>query len=434
MYINESLADDSADRRLEVCYTQIQKLIPDPRNARTHSKRQVTQIAESIRAFGFTNPILSDPKGNIIAGHGRLRAAKELNLAEVPVIMLSGLTETQKKALRLADNKIALNAGWDVEILKLELAELSLPEVDIDLGLTGFSPGEIDVVLADSEDPDDEVIPAVPENPRVQFGDIWQLGEHRVACGDGRDVAFLQNVVGRGASIDCAFLDPPYNVKINGHANAKGRHREFAMASGEMNEAEFRMFLTDTLGACAKVSRSGAIHFVCIDWRHMDDVTASVGDIYGDLLNICVWNKSNAGMGSLYRSKHEMVFVYRVGDAPHINNVELGKHGRNRTNVWDYPSVNSMRGSRREDLALHPTVKPVAMVADAYCDVTKQSELVLDIFLGSGTSLVAAERVGRAFRGLDIDPAYVDLAMQRWSDLTGHEPQLVFRDGTDASA
>lgn len=434
MDTKELLADGSADRRLEVSYTQIEKLIPDPRNARTHSKKQVTQIAESISAFGFTNPVLADPEGNIIAGHGRLRAARQLNLSELPVIVLTGLSEAQKKALRLADNKIALNAGWDMEVLKLELADLSLPEVDIDLGLTGFSTGEIDVVLADSDDPDDEVIPAVPENPRVQPGDIWQLGEHRVACGDGRDAAFLQNVVGVGASIDCAFLDPPYNVKINGHANAKGRHREFAMASGEMNETEFRTFLADTLGACAKVSRSGAVHFICMDWRHMDDVTASVGDIYGDLLNICVWNKSNAGMGSLYRSKHEMIFVYRVGDEAHLNNVELGKHGRNRTNVWDYPSVNSMRGSRREDLALHPTVKPVAMVADAYCDVTKQSELVLDIFLGSGTSLIAAERVGRAFRGLDIDPAYVDLAMQRWSDLTGGKPELVFRNGKEVAA
>jgi DNA modification methylase len=195
-----------------------------------------------------------------------------------------------------------------------------------------------------------------------------------------------------------------------------------------MSDTEFRTFLADTLGACAKVSRDGAVHFVCMDWRHMDDVTASVGKIYDDLLNICVWNKSNAGMGSLYRSKHEMVFVYRVGGGPHTNNVELGKHGRNRTNVWDYASVNSMKGSRREDLALHPTVKPVAMVADAYCDVTRQGDLVLDIFLGSGTSLIAAERVGRRFRGLDIDPAYVDLAMQRWTDLTGKEPELVHRD------
>lgn len=264
----------------------------------------------SIRAFGFTNPILADLQGNLIAGHGRLRAAKEMGLDSVPVITLVGLSEAQKKALRLADNKIALNAGWDTEILKLELAELSLPEIDIDLGLTGFSPGEIDVVLAESEDPDDEVIPAVPTNPRVQPGDIWQLGEHRVACGDGRDLAFLRRLLGEGERIDCAFLDPPYNVKINGHANAKGRHREFAMASGEMIDDQFRAFLTHTLGACAKVSRNGAVHFVCMDWRHMDDITASVTGIYDDLLNICVWNKSNAGMGSLYRSKHEMVFVY----------------------------------------------------------------------------------------------------------------------------
>ena len=329
-------ASPHADRMLEVVYKAPGELVPDPRNARTHSKMQVEQIVQSIRAFGFTNPILADPEGNLIAGHGRLRAAKEMGLATVPVITLDGLSEPQKKALRLADNKIALNAGWDTEILKLELAELSLPEIDFNLSLTGFSSGEIDVVLSEAEDPDDEVIPAVPESPRVQPGDIWQLGEHRVACGDGRDVAFLQRLVGEGETIDCAFLDPPYNVKINGHANAKGRHREFAMASGEMTETEFRAFLADTLGACARVSRDGAVHFVCMDWRHMDDVTASVGGIYDDLLNICVWNKSNAGMGSLYRSKHEMVFVYRVGSAPHTNTVELGKHGRNRTNVWDY--------------------------------------------------------------------------------------------------
>ncbi|MXO97319.1 DNA methylase N-4 [Erythrobacter aquimaris] len=428
METTQELASPSADQALQVTYKDLFELTPDPRNARTHPKRQIEQIIASINAFGFTNPILADPEGNLIAGHGRLRAARQIGLSKVPVIELAGLSEAQKKALRLADNKIALNAGWDTEILKLELADLSLPEIDIDLSLTGFSAGEIDVVLSESEDPDDEVIPEVPIEPCVFAGDIWQLGEHRIGCGDGRDVGFLRRVVGEGAQVDCAFLDPPYNVKINGHANAKGRHREFAMASGEMSEAEFRSFLTDTLGACAKVSRDGAVHFVCMDWRHMDDVTTSVASIYDTLLNICAWNKSNAGMGSLYRSKHEMVFVYRVGDAPHTNCVELGKHGRNRTNVWDYPSVNSMRGSRREDLTLHPTVKPVAMVADAICDVTKQGELVLDIFLGSGTSLIAAERVGRAFRGVDIDPAYVDLAMTRWSEITGKQPKLINRD------
>ena len=421
------LADNAALRPLTVVYRPLVSLTPDPRNARVHPKRQIDQIKASITAFGFTNPILADPEGRLIAGHGRLIAARELGLAEVPVIALAGLSEAQQKALRLADNKIALNAGWDIEILKLELSDLSLPGFEMDLALTGFASGEIDVILKDSPDPDDEAIPAVPVTPHAQAGDIWQLGEHRIGCGDGRDIAFLQAVIGECQAIDAAFLDPPYNVKINGHANAKGRHREFAMASGEMTTEGFRQFLHETLGACTAVSRPGAVHFVCMDWRHMDDVSAVGTDLYDELLNICVWNKSNAGMGSLYRSKHEMAFVYRVRGASHTNAVELGRHGRNRTNVWDYPSVNSMRGSRREDLALHPTVKPVAMVADAYCDVTRQGELVLDIFLGSGTSLIAAERVGRRFRGLDIDPLYVDVAIERWCNLTGKEPVLVHR-------
>ncbi len=301
-----------------------------------------------------------------------------------------------------------------LEILKLELGELSLPAVEIDLALSGFSSGEIDAVLAFNSDPDDEVIPAVPKTPRSVRGDIWQLGEHRVGCGDGRDVTFLRRMVGDSTAVDAAFLDPPYNVKISGHANVRGRHREFAMASGEMTSATFRTFLGDTLGACVTVSRAGAVHFICMDWRHMEDLQVAADPLYDDLLNVCVWNKSNAGIGSLYRSKHELISVYRVPGAPHYNAVELGRHRRNRTNVWDYASVNSLKGSRRQDLELHPTVKPVAMVADALCDVTRQGELVLDIFLGSGTSLIAAERVGRRFRGCDIDPAYVDVAIARW--------------------
>lgn len=379
----------------------------------------------SIREFGFTNPILIDPERRIVAGHGRLLAARAFGLAEVPTITLAGLSEAQERALRLADNKIALGAGWDLEILKLELADLAVIDVGLDLSLTGFSTGEIDVLLTETTDPDDERISEVPAAPRTRPGDIWVLGDHRVGCGDGRDPGFLRDVVGEGASVDAAFLDPPYNVRINGHANARGRSREFAMASGEMSEAGFRTFLREALEACATVSRSGAVHFVCMDWRHMAAVETVGGGVYGELLNLCVWNKSNAGMGSLYRSKHELVFVFRVGEAPHFNAVELGRHGRNRTNVWDYASVNSMRGSRREDLALHPTVKPTAMVADALCDVTRRGDLVLDVFLGSGTTLVAAERSGRRFRGLDIDPAYVDVAVERWAAATGKEPRLL---------
>jgi DNA methylase/ParB-like nuclease domain len=421
MYTESSIA---AASRLAITYRAITDLIPDPRNARTHPKRQIDQLKASIQEFGFTNPILVDPGGHIIAGHGRLQAARAMGFADVPTIILSGLSEVQKRALRIADNKIALNAGWDLEILQQELGELASIDVDIDATLTGFSTGEIDVILTTAEDPDDEVIPPVPTTPRTKPGDIWILGEHRVGCGDGRDAEFLQRVIGDGARVDAAFLDPPYNVRIGGHAVAAGSHREFAMASGEMSEAEFRSFLADTLGAAVQSSRNGAVHFVCMDWRHMDSVSAVDSAVYGERLNLCIWNKSNAGMGSLYRSKHELVFVYRVGTAPHLNMVELGKHGRNRTNVWDYASVNSMRGSRREDLALHPTVKPTGLVADAIQDVTRRGDLVLDLFLGSGTTLMAAERTGRRFRGLDIDPTYVDVAIERWSARTGLEPRL----------
>jgi DNA modification methylase len=412
---------------LTIEYRKVNAISPDPRNARTHPKRQIEQIKASISEFGFANPILIDANGLIIAGHGRLRAAKDMGLDEVPTIVLAGLSEAQTRALRLADNKIALGAGWDLELLKDELIDLSSADLDIDVSLTGFSVGEVDVILADEVDPDEEIIPAVPVEPRTRVGDIWELGDHRIGCGDGRDLDFLKEVVGQGALVDAAFLDPPYNVKISGHANAKGRHREFAMASGEMTQQAFVQFLEETLGPCEAVSRSGAVHFVCMDWRHIDELSQAGSTVYDSRLNICVWNKSNAGMGSLYRSKHELIFVYRVGAEQHLNNVELGKHGRNRTNVWNYASVNSLAGSRSEDLALHPTVKPTAMVADAIQDVTKRGDIVLDIFLGSGTTLIASERVGRKFRGIELDPGYVDVAIERWRAMTNKEPKLLTR-------
>ena len=418
----------TSENRLAISYRPPGQLHPDPGNARTHPQRQIEQLKASIVAFGFTNPILVDESAQLIAGHGRLLAAKALGLAEVPVIELKGLSELQKRALRIADNKIALNAGWDLEILKHELSELAAIDIAIDPALTGFSVGEIDVILKGADDPDDEAVPPVPTTPRSKPGDIWILGEHRIGCGDARDKAFVRRVVGIDTKIDAAFMDPPYNVKIGGHAVARGSHREFAMASGEMSETAFRGFLTETLAIAVDVSRDGVVHFICMDWRHMDDLSAVGREISGTLLNLCVWNKSNAGMGSLYRSKHELVFVYRVGTAAHRNNVELGKHGRNRTNVWDYASVNALGGSRNEDLALHPTVKPTGLVADAIQDVTKRGELVLDLFLGSGTTLIAAERTGRKCRGVEFDPGYVDVAITRWSERTGKEAVLEQRE------
>src|SRR4051794_10672378 len=243
----------AASGALAVTYRATASLKPDPRNARTHPNRQVEQIIASIREFGFTNPILVDPEGVVIAGHGRLLAAKAMGLAEVPTIELFGLTEAKRRALRLADNKIALNAGWDLDLLKVELGELSSLDIALDLTVTGFSTGELDLLLRASEDPEDDVIPPVPATARTRPGDIWRLGDHVIGCGDSRDPEFLRKVIGKGDLVDVAFLDPPYNVRISGHAN-EGRHREFAMASGEMSEAAFRSFLKETLGAAAQAS------------------------------------------------------------------------------------------------------------------------------------------------------------------------------------
>ncbi|MEO6152943.1 MAG: DNA methyltransferase [Croceibacterium sp.] len=404
---------------LKIEYRVLADITPYADNARLHPRKQIDQIKRSIDELGFGNPILVDKAGVIIAGHGRFLAARELALTAVPVIELGSLSDAQVKALRLADNKIALNSGWDVELLRVELGKLQSVDIEIDLGLTGFSGGEIDVLLNPRTDPDDEAIPAVNAEPQTKVGDIWELGDHRIGCGDARDSAFVKQVIDNWESVDCAFLDPPYNVAIKGHANVKSEHREFAMASGELSTEEFRSFLSESLGTCVNVSRNGAVHFVCMDWRHLEDLWPVGGELYGELLNLCVWNKSNAGMGSLYRSKHELVSVYRVGDGPHLNAVELGRHGRNRTNVWDYPSVNTFLGNKRGDLKLHPTVKPTAMVAEAISDVTRRGDLVLDVFLGAGTSLIACERTARRFRGIDIDPAYVDVAVERWVAMTG---------------
>jgi len=409
-----------ARMNLEIEYARPCEIKPDPGNARVHPKAQVKQIADSIRLNGFVNPLLVDEDNVLIAGHGRLLAAKSLDLPSVPYIRLLGLSETQKRVLRIADNRIAQGAGWDFDLLKVELDTIASLDVSFDLTLTGFTSPEIDRILSegDTPDPADNEVPALQEVSVSQVGDIWILGDHRVGCGDCSDAAFVDAVM-NGREADAAFVDPPYNIKISGNAVSKGRHKEFVMASGELGDDEFARLLKTWCASIARVSRDGAVHFVCMDHRHMEELLAAGREVYGARLNICVWNKSNAGMGSLYRSKHEMVAVFRVGATPNYNAVELGKNGRNRTNVWDYASVNSRRGSRRHDLDLHPTVKPAAMVADAIRDVTRRGDLVIDTFLGSGTTLIACERTGRRFCGMDLDPTYVDVAVRRWIAMTG---------------
>jgi DNA modification methylase len=408
---------------LTLQYRSLDKLQPCPTNARMHSARQVEQIAKSIEATAFANPILIDEAGVIIAGHGRLLAAKKLKLTEAPVIILPGLTEAQKRLLRIADNKIALNSSWDVDLLKVELQEITISGLDVEV--TGFEIGEVDVFLAEQTDPAEDLVPPTVEVAVTQPGDIWLLGKHRLGCGDVRQSNDLDTLMA-GAKADAAFLDPPYNVPIDGYATGRGqfRHREFEVGCGEMSKAEFSAFLSDTLGPCAAVSRKGAVHFICMDHHHAGELIAAADEAYELRLNICVWSKNNAGLGKLYRSQHELIFVCRVGETQHRNNVQLGKHGRYRTNVWEYPSVNGFSGTRKHDLSLHPTVKPVAMVADAIQDVTKPGDIVLDTFMGSGTTLIAAERTGRICYGLEIDPHYVEVALDRWAALTGRDPVL----------
>lgn len=405
----------------------LETLRPHPRNARVHSKRQIHQIAASIEEFGFNNPLLIDREGVILAGHGRFEAAKELNLSSVPVIRIERLSEEQKRAFRLADNKIALNAGWNVELLEADFKEMSALNLSFDLEITGFETAEIDLLIDGSAKKDDpsDVVPPIESAAVTRLGDLWQLGEHLLLCADAREPAAYARLM-RDERARLVFTDPPYNVPIDGHVGGLGaiKHREFAMASGEMTPAEFEAFLRTIFRNMADVSLDGAIHFICMDWRHMAEVLAAGRGPYSALKNLCVWNKNNGGMGSFYRSKHELVFVYKVGTAAHVNTVELGRSGRYRTNVWDYAGINTLRPGRDEELAMHPTVKPTALVIDAIKDCSRQDDIVLDPFGGSGTTLIAAQKSRRNARVMEIDPLYIDVVIRRWQALVGSDATL----------
>lgn len=407
----------------------IDKLRPNPRNARNHSKKQIRQLANSIARFGWTYPIVVDENTVILAGHARYSAAQLLGCHTVPVIVLSGLSDPEKRALALADNKIAANSGWDRKLLAEELGELAtlLPEFDLDLEITGFEPAEVDSLLGDladpEQDPADEA-PALEKEAISRIGDLWELGPHRLLCGDAQSAAAYRLLMG-GVSAAMVFTDPPYNVPIK-RVQGRGRikHREFVQASGEMSPAHFTRFLRRSLALAAEHSADGSIHFVFTDWRHINELSAAGSSVYSELKNIVVWVKTNAGQGSFYRSQHELICVFKSGEGPHQNNVELGRHGRNRSNVWTYPGVNSFRAGRLDDLSVHPTPKPVALVADAIRDCSRRGEIVLDPFMGSGTTILAAERVGRRGYGLELDPRYVDAAIRRWQAYTRRDAVL----------
>jgi len=422
------VAKDTA-RALKIESLPISELKPDPRNPKQHSDRQVKQIARSIETFGNLVPVLIDRDNKILAGHGRVLALRRLGRTEVLVIRAEHLTPEEARAFSIADNRLTELSTWDERLLGEIFRELSAVDLNFSLEVTGFSMAEIDLrieqpsVLTEGRpDPADELANPAGEPPVTRPGDLWQVGRHLVRCGDALDPASYGALM-QGSRADVVFTDPPYNLPIDGHVSGKGRvrHREFAMASGEMTPDQFIEFLKRVLGLLVRYSDSRALHYICMDWRHLFELLTAAEGVYLELKNLCAWVKDNAGMGSLYRSQHELVLVFKSGAAPHRNNVQLGQYGRNRTNVWHYPTVSNFgrRGEEGNLLALHPTVKPVALVADAIMDCSARGDIVLDPFLGSGSTLIAAERVGRMCRGMELDPLYVDAAIRRWQRFTG---------------
>lgn len=413
--------------RLTIEHLAPSALTPNPKNARKHTTKQITKLAAAITEFGFNGPIVIDEGSRILCGHARHAAAQTLRLEEVPCLRLTHLTAAQKTAFAIADNKLGDLSTFDPDALKAQLEEIIA--LDFNVELTGFDTAEIDVLFdpaptgADAEDIFE--FPADAQVAVTQLGDLWLLGRHRLFCGSALETSSYRALLGEDRA-HMVFTDAPYNVPIDGHVSGLGRvkHAEFAMASGEMSKAEFHRFLNVYMSHAVDFSTDGSIHFHCMDWRHVQTLLAAGSEVYTELKNICVWVKTNAGMGSLYRSQHELVCVFKNGCAKHCNNVELGRHGRYRTNVWNYAGANAFGRTRDADLAAHPTVKPVGLVADAIRDCSKRGDLILDPFMGSGATILAAERTGRRAAGLELEPAYVDVAIDRWRAKTGNAAVL----------
>jgi DNA modification methylase len=418
-----------AQRKLAIVYRPITELKLDPSNPRVHTRRQIRQITRSIEAFGFIVPVLIDAQGQVTAGHGRVLAARLAGLTQLPTICLDHLTEAQVRAFMIADNKLTENASWDERLLAEQLKALSEVELDFSIDVTGFEMAEIDVLIEGvapatpgKDDPADAIPGSGTKSQVTQPGTVWILDRHRIYCGDARDDA-AYSVVMQGRRAAAVFSDPPYNDPIDGYVAGFGKvhHPEFAMASGEMSEPEFRAFLVEVFTLLARHSADGALQFICMDWRHAPELLAAARQAYTEFKNLCIWVKDVAGQGSLYRSQHELVFVFKSGRGAHRNNIQLGQFGRYRTNVWQYRRVHSLAcGTDEGNLSeLHPTIKPVELVGDAILDCTARRDVVLDAFLGSGTTVIAAERTGRICYGIEIDPAYVDTTIRRWQTFTG---------------
>jgi DNA modification methylase len=400
-----------------------------PQSFKLYPSATIKKAARFLETFGPRLPVLVDSDRNIVAGEIWALAHQRLGLPEISALFIEGLSPDQLQAYRIGIQRIPELGDWDEGALGELFKDWTSRDLEFDVELTGFEMPEIDTfignlgVVSRGDEADDTLDPDDVGPPVTQLGNIWIAGSHRLLCGNSIEPASFAALMGNEKA-SVVITDPPYNVVIEGHVGGKGRihHSEFAMASGEMSGDEFQTFLQRAMGLLAQHSAEGSLHYIFMDWRHTADLLRAGERVYRQLKNIVVWVKSNGGMGSLYRSQHEFVFVFKNGDAPHRNNVQLGRHGRNRTNVWQYAGANGFDGRTTEEghlLALHPTVKPVQMLADALLDSSARGEIVLDPFLGSGSTLIACERVGRRLHGIELDPAYVDVAVRRWQRHTG---------------
>lgn len=415
---------------LEIELLSIRDLHSHEHNPRKHSKKQIRQIAESIKTFGFKVPVLVDAGGRLICGHGRVAACKLLGIETVPGIRADDLDEAKIRAYMIADNRLTEISEWDDALLAENFKILSDLDLDFDLEITGFDYGDIENFLTQTDEDTAEEAPLpTPDSlhPVVGLGDLWLLGDHRIYCGDSLDSESYRHLFAAKTKAAIVFTDPPYNLSAKDIGKTcEASHGDFAMGAGEMTSAEFQEFLESVFSQLKAYSQSGSIHYICMDWRHAPELIAAGTSVYDEWKNLCVWTKNTGGMGTFYRSQHELVFVFKSGTAKHQNHFQLGQHGRYRSNVWNYPSVMHLKeadGDKagKEALQLHPTIKPVAMIEDALKDCSKRGEIVLDAFLGSGSTLIAAEKTGRSCHGIELSPRYVDVAITRWQEWTGKD-------------
>lgn len=397
------------------------------RRVRKVSERATALCAANLNRFGQPGPILVSDDLVVIHGEEILAAASRLGWRSINIVRMPNLNESERRVLTLALAKLPLLSSWDDEALRVELSELVTLDLDFQIeDMTGFSIAEIDLILTPGQDeakddPLDTLPDDLPGEPVSRPGDLWVLGDNRLLCGDALDPESYRRVM-EGTMARMVFTDPPYNIPIAGHVSGLGKvkHRDFAAGVGEMSFEAFSAFLKQALTNATSHLIDGGLLYMFMDRRHIEELLRAARETGLSIVDMCIWNKLVGGMGSFYRSQHEPILVFRSGNASHLNNIELGRHGRYRSNVWDHRGLASFGRDRRALLTMHPTVKPVSLIVEAIKDGTRRNDIVVDPFAGSGSTIIAAERARRIGYGIELEPRYVDIIVRRWEAMSGH--------------